>query len=1561
MGEYYHSAKYRLPVPAEGTTFNETEEQKLADVLDRYLYRVIQVLSPFGEGTGVIKEGTYSGIFSDGGSMVKLSSTSQNPAIWAFIDFKSIYYTSDIVWTGLENNRTYYLYLRTVETDTESTAWYGDFEAVALTTSAEDSDYLLLAVATTTDSSISVEINPAGKRRIHFPTDYDGDMDGTVDDSQKLSGKTLDYILDRSHHTGKISWLDIDTSEYKVSTEDLSENERVSLRFKEIFGNFWVEGDAPTTSSTLTHTIPSQKVIIGGNRIVIEPKTLTYLVNKDYYIDVTKDGEYLVRFVVPGAEAPEIPADAYRLFKVETRYAESAKGRIWVQFQPADGDTVTICNITFTATNNLNEVQPGNKKFYTGETDSPAGWRTCAVSLVNAINSANDCPVYAQIGKSPNEVVLTHNLTGSDGNILVQVNCSTPGTITAEGLTGGHGDCITKVIDYRAKLYPYWREPAQTKTQLPTSGVDGEVRLVLDESALYRYDKSPKFGTGYLRLLDLPAIEDRIQIGKVVLIADTYTNVQSKRFAVESGEYFNENVFRTLVNIETVLEGSTYPSSDLDAYVSGTALYVETLYANESENRPIRILSGDSGNYELSGIDGAGIVGQWLPVENAGLKKLVVVKRGYTEASSGQQLFTVDEFEDDLLFVYREGLLQHRNVDYVAVSTSGVEFDIPFEEGERLSWFVLSNKVDLQTRPLQEYTFITDKKHSELLKSIDLETHHVFHSEISHDDVPIADIGDKYVHRGVYKVLGDHVGDDLAHALPGQVIFRWRIKNGTTSEKFKIEGSTIQDFSDILFTYDSSTVNDEEGIFEYYADVPGYILIYSTNKTYFNYATCFSGISSDIDGIYYLDYSKLYKDVSLKGTDWTEETVAPAYLNGIVYLDNKLWIGASNGALYKKEGNTWAFETYISGISIYSVDEYQGGIVLGADGEVYSYNPQSRIASSIIDIPVERVTALTKYGGMLFVGTQSPARIYKYDGETITLDYSLTSSDRVSSFYEYQGRLYAGDNVGRIYVKPGLNESWVLEYNINEVCDINSFVEYKGYLYCSTSNGKVFVKTETGWKKDYTFNQFGLLPSWLVATQDNLFVSNKGDIYKKVSSFGWQKVPEGGVDSTIYHDKEVRFTLKDVEVIKKIKQNVYIYGRYKQYPTDNAWYYFLSQGSGGGGSTTFIGLTDTPNSYGGQGGKVVKVKASEDGLEFYSLPTSTDEKVKASSTDPIAGYLNEKVIASITVVNNRLQLTNDVNYPAPSSYYGTNSNGVRGFYSLPPDMDEKVKASSTDPSAGYLSDKVKRSITIDDNKLQLANDIDSPAPSSYYGTDSNGVRGFHSLPDLSEGTGGMPTSFVIDYRLWRGEYEGNVYFQFQTSEYPDFSVLEYNLDSKTNRAMWIMFDGDKWIDFYQEGMPTTFSHAAVYGLSFSNANSRYVRWRAYYIDDTGNAVYGDWRGHLITKTVVASDKLILTIEVQGSGSVVIIPEKDKYDRNENVTLSAIPSDNWEFSHWEVDLTGNQNPATITMTRNKYIRAVFTLITLNVTVSPPGVGKVTKDPDKTYYNKNESVTITAEPV
>ena len=65
------------------------------------------------------------------------------------------------------------------------------------------------------------------------------------------------------------------------------------------------------------------------------------------------------------------------------------------------------------------------------------------------------------------------------------------------------------------------------------------------------------------------------------------------------------------------------------------------------------------------------------------------------------------------------------------------------------------------------------------------------------------------------------------------------------------------------------------------------------------------------------------------------------------------------------------------------------------------------------------------------------------------------------------------------------------------------------------------------------------------------------------------------------------------------------------YRTDTNKFYIYNSitwsevGSGGGGGGSFITLSDTPASYSGSAGKVVSVKATEDGLEFTTGGGST--------------------------------------------------------------------------------------------------------------------------------------------------------------------------------------------------------------------------------------------------------------------------------------------------------------------------------------------------------------------
>ena len=222
-------------------------------------------------------------------------------------------------------------------------------------------------------------------------------------------------------------------------------------------------------------------------------------------------------------------------------------------------------------------------------------------------------------------------------------------------------------------------------------------------------------------------------------------------------------------------------------------------------------------------------------------------------------------------------------------------------------------------------------------------------------------------------------------------------------------------------------------------------------------------------------------------------------------------------------------------------------------------------------------------------------------------------------------------------------------------------------------------------------------------------------------------------------------------------------------------------------------------------------------ITISSVGTAADEKVKADSADPTAGYLDSKTQNSITVdtTTHKLQLVNDSSSPGANKVYGTDGSGARGWQplyyqrvvanltdvtqryklrfssvfnvvddstnnwtsvDLPNDVtiqkvevskdggatistrkklnfisgnsnisisvtddsannranitisstDEKVKASSSDNTPGFLSNKVQHSVTVDTvaNKLQLVNDQASPSANSVYGTNSSGTKGW---------------------------------------------------------------------------------------------------------------------------------------------------------------------------------------------------------------------------------------------
>lgn len=103
----------------------------------------------------------------------------------------------------------------------------------------------------------------------------------------------------------------------------------------------------------------------------------------------------------------------------------------------------------------------------------------------------------------------------------------------------------------------------------------------------------------------------------------------------------------------------------------------------------------------------------------------------------------------------------------------------------------------------------------------------------------------------------------------------------------------------------------------------------------------------------------------------------------------------------------------------------------------------------------------------------------------------------------------------------------------------------------------------------------------------------------------------------------------------------------------------------------------------------------------------------------------------------------------------------------------------------------------------------------------------------------------------------------------------------------------------------------------------------------------------------------LTVKLSGQGSVEKQPDKAFYMPGEVVKLTAVPETGWRFLNWSGSLTGNTNPASITMNNDKTVTANFAINQYVVVVSPNPQNGGTLSGGGTYSH-GETVTLNATP-
>jgi cytoskeletal protein CcmA (bactofilin family) len=137
--------QYRLESPGFGETLSALSEARTAQIIDNQLYGAIRAHSG---GHGIIRFGNFS-LLNNGNATYSALLVEQKevgkPVVEAFINQIYVFTVNSMSWSNLSANNFYYLGVRLVENETNSSLQYKDIQTWSNTTGVIPSDGLLIA------------------------------------------------------------------------------------------------------------------------------------------------------------------------------------------------------------------------------------------------------------------------------------------------------------------------------------------------------------------------------------------------------------------------------------------------------------------------------------------------------------------------------------------------------------------------------------------------------------------------------------------------------------------------------------------------------------------------------------------------------------------------------------------------------------------------------------------------------------------------------------------------------------------------------------------------------------------------------------------------------------------------------------------------------------------------------------------------------------------------------------------------------------------------------------------------------------------------------------------------------------------------------------------------------------------------------------------------------------------------------------------------------------------------------------------------------------------------
>ena len=368
----------------------------------------------------------------------------------------------------------------------------------------------------------------------------------------------------------------------------------------------------------------------------------------------------------------------------------------------------------------------------------------------------------------------------------------------------------------------------------------------------------------------------------------------------------------------------------------------------------------------------------------------------------------------------------------------------------------------------------------------------------------------------------------------------------------------------------------------------------------------------------------------------------------------------------------------------------------------------------------------------------------------------------------------------------------------------------------------------------------------------------------------------------------------------------------------------------------------------------------------------TDSTVSVQAT-PSTGWRFDHWTGDVTGTTNPVSVTFDTNKTVTAVFVSlqhTLTTSSQGSGTVTPasgavDIGTTAQITAT-PATGWRFDHWTGdasgnanpvSVLMDGNKTVTAVFVETP-----------------TLTTLAQGSGTVtPSSVTLDkgstVQVSATASEGWQFDHWTGDAYGSENPITVTLSS--NKTVTAVFIQPVTLAVVVQGTGTVTPTSGIYARD-TQLSLQATAGTGYRFDHWEGAATGNINPVLVAmngdKTVTAVFVPIVQLVVtnQGQGTVSLNPPGCIYDVNTVVTLTAAASTGWGFSHWEGDLTGNQNPASVTMDTAKTVTAVFqptytltTAVRKNETTEAVG-GTVTVSPSGTQQIQGSQVTATAVP-